>query len=178
MPNEKTSRFLKCNTSLLVVLACLLCGPAPCFAHGVFIFAWAEGDRLCSESYFSKKSKVRGGQVDVLFADGELLASGRTDDAGLVCFAAPQKADDLLFVLNAGMGHRADFLLPAAQVAEALAAPAPPASSEPAPVPLHKAAAGESAAAGPSWRDILGGLGWIIGLAGLGAWYSSRRRKN
>jgi nickel transport protein len=30
----------------------------------------------------------------------------------------------------------------------------------------------------PSLRDILGGLGWLIGLAGMAAWAQSRRTKH
>lgn len=30
----------------------------------------------------------------------------------------------------------------------------------------------------PGLRDIVGGLGWIIGLAGLAAWYTGRRNKS
>jgi nickel transport protein len=33
----------------------------------------------------------------------------------------------------------------------------------------------EQAATGPSWRDIIGGIGWIVGLAGLAAYFKSRR---
>lgn len=29
-----------------------------------------------------------------------------------------------------------------------------------------------------TWRDIVGGLGWCLGLGGLFAWISTRRQKN
>lgn len=210
------------------------------FAHGVYIFAWTDGPRLCAESYFSKKSKVRGGEVRMQDAHGALLASGISDDAGLVCFDPPAAAQDITFVVAAGQGHRGEFLLPAADVAEALAAarrppaaseakaPAPAASSSvasssvaPASAPVAAPAAQDESAppgppgakalappalealirsavqeelrrelaplrkalaareqGGPSAKDIVGGLGWIAGLAGFGALYASRRKKD
>lgn len=237
--------------ALLLFCACLWARAA--LAHGVYIFAWPEPGRLCSDSYFSKKSKVRGGAVSMHDETGALLGEGRSDETGRICFDAPGKAGDLLFVVQAGQGHRAEFLLPAARVAEALplevlpmdALPTdvlPPgalpadvlqmaAASSPAAVqdgagraeapstenavangvrgpvisgaaasvsvtppeawearmravireelqrelaPLRAEAA--EAKSGPNARDILGGLGWIIGLAGLGAWLASRRK--
>lgn len=36
----------------------------------------------------------------------------------------------------------------------------------------------EQQTAGPTLSDIVGGLGWIAGLVGVGAWVSSRRRRS
>lgn len=225
-----------CLAALGLVYA--LMRPTPAFAHAVYIFAWAEDGSLCSESYFSKKSKVRGGRVELFDAQKKLLHTGLTDEAGRVCFDAPPTAQDVTFVINAGEGHRAEFVLPASHMAEVLPPPAPQAGTDvgsrpasptperapgqantPGPVntpgpantsgpvntpgqarpglvgdaavlestlraivrdelrrelaPLYKAQA--QAASGPSVRDILGGLGWIIGLAGIGAWFARRR---
>jgi len=41
--------------------------------------------------------------------------------------------------------------------------------------PVRKALA-ESHDQEPTLRDILGGMGWIIGLAGMAAWAQSRRQ--
>ena len=41
-------------------------------------------------------------------------------------------------------------------------------------VPLHKALAERDA---PRLRDIVGGLGWIVGLVGIGAYYLQRRER-
>lgn len=35
----------------------------------------------------------------------------------------------------------------------------------------------EQAQAGPSLTDIVGGMGWLVGLAGIGAWLSTRKQK-
>lgn len=204
---------------LAVSLALLLlfAWTQPARAHAVYLFAWVDGDRVCSEGYFAKKSKVRDGAVTVRNATGGLVAEGRTNEQGLWCFPAPAP-QDLTFVLNAGQGHRAEFILPAKEFPSgrlpaadkgALAAPGTPVADHvPATgtaqrstaasmddgslralvrnavreelqsqlSPIRQALAEKNADPGPTLRDIMGGLGWIIGLAGLAAWYTARRK--
>lgn len=63
-------------------LALLLCAGAN--AHRVNIFAWIEGDQVVTESKFSSGSRVQKGAVTVKnAADGSVLATGVTDDAGV-----------------------------------------------------------------------------------------------
>lgn len=189
----------------------------PARAHAVYLFAWVDGDRVCSEGYFAKKSKVRDGAVTVRNAAGGLVAEGRTNDQGLWCFPTPAH-QDLTFVLNAGQGHRAEFILPVKEFPsgpfpagdkETPTAPGTPAAGKvPATSPAQRSAvaamddgslralvrdavreelqsqlspirqalAEKNADHGPTLRDITGGMGWIIGLAGLAAWYTARRK--
>ncbi len=224
----------------LVAFCCLLSlFPEQAAAHGVYIFAWADGPRICTSSYFSKSSKVRGGEVIMADSRGTILGNGRSDDAGTVCFSPPQEAQELVFTVLAGQGHRGDYVLPAADVGQAIAArqreaaegaspvaqsdgPAPekaaPASGGSAPSPAENAPASAAAAPSaeqalspaerrevlaivrkelgqelgpvrqalakqgrdpsPGFRDILGGLGWIFGLAAIGALYYNRKKGN
>ncbi len=181
-------------------------------AHGVFIFAWPEGDRICTDSYFAKKSKVRDGQVKMLTPDGQELQRGRTDNQGGFCFLRPDKPGDLLFVIEAGQGHRGEFRLRAedwagaggpapASTPSAQGVSAPEAAAVGAALqseslgldqdalrlivreeletqigPLRRALA-EAAEPEPGLKEIVGGLGWLAGLAGLGLWLSARRRR-
>ena len=72
------------NTSKIAAgaLALLLCAGAN--AHRVNIFAWIEGDQVVTESKFSSGSRVQKGAVTVKnAADGSVLATGVTDDAGV-----------------------------------------------------------------------------------------------
>ncbi len=209
---------------LVLTLVSLLARPLPARAHAAYIFAWVDGERVCSESYFAKKSKIRGGAVTVQSSSGRTLAEGRTDERGLWCFPAPP-VQDLHFAVNAGQGHRAEFVLPARNFPAGNARTAPPSTPAAAdgarqapevaspdavssksmdrdktPVatpdalremvreavreelqtqlsPIRQALAEQNADSGPSLRDIAGGLGWIVGLAGLAAWYTSTRRK-
>ena len=205
-------------------------------AHGVYIFAWADGPRICTQSYFSKSSKVMGGEVLMADSRGTILDKGRSDDDGMLCFSAPKEADDLTFTVKAGQGHRGEFLLPASDVRQALEArqkegaetglpltrPEPTvsgkAAAHPAPLtgppashlpvapaghttlggwefspsareelcamirqeirqelsPIRQALAEQKNDASPGMRDIIGGLGWIFGLAAAGALYYKR----
>ena len=87
------------------------------FAHAVYIFAWADNGSICTESYFSKTNKVRGGEVRGLDNEGNLLFSGRTGEDGKICFPMPEKAEDIEFVVLAGEGHRGTFSLGASDIA-------------------------------------------------------------
>lgn len=95
----------------LALAVCLVWTPAA-LAHRVYIFAWVEGDTIMTDCYFSKSKKVRGGRVTVFDPGGKKLLEGRTDENGAFSFKIPQKTD-LRLVLDAGMGHKAEWLLEA-----------------------------------------------------------------
>ena len=112
---EKGRLALVCLWGLPLVFT-TLCVPLSAEAHGVFIFAWAEGPRICTQSYFSKTRKVMGGQVTMANAQEKILQNARTDDEGIVCFSPPDTPEDLTFTVNAGQGHKGEFLLPASEL--------------------------------------------------------------
>jgi nickel transport protein len=192
----------------------------------VHIFAWTDGLRICTQSYFSKNSKVIGGEVSMQDSQGKELGRGVSDAAGMFCFAAPAQAQELLFSVNAGQGHRGSFLLPAAasrqagdaaqgkrggdaegeslSVVSAGLAATGGESAHPAPgrgetalspgvrdelltmirqelqreiSPLRQALAEAAHDETPGLRDIIGGLGWIFGLAAAGSLYYKRKTR-
>lgn len=106
----------------LAALCVFLLLPERALPHAVYIFAWVDGPRLCTQSYFSKSSRVMGGEVRMADTRGTVLDSGRSDEEGLLCFAPPPEARDIVFTVNAGLGHRGEYLLPAAEVELAVAA--------------------------------------------------------
>ncbi|MDR1677512.1 MAG: hypothetical protein LBS44_03880 [Deltaproteobacteria bacterium] len=195
-------------------------------AHSVFIFAWPQGDEICTDSYFSKKSPVKGGTVTISDAAGKILDSAKTDSKGSVCFKRPQTNSDLTFVVMAGEGHRADFLLravdlPPLTLSEPAATDAASDANDAAKVSVNPAetsertddniesvaksegqklesinlealrsvirqelgsqlgpitrALTEADDKSPTLKDIIGGLGWVVGLFGLAFWYSGRK---
>ncbi len=84
-------------------------------AHKVNLFAYAEANQVYVEGYFVDGKKAQNSQVQVFSADGKLLHEGITDEEGQYRFPVPQKTD-LKIVVNAGMGHQSDFLLPASEL--------------------------------------------------------------
>ena len=169
-------------------------------AHSVYIFAFSENSQICTNSYFGAKNKVRGGRVSMVTASGDILAAAQTDEHGNACFAPPESIQDLIFKVEAGEGHRAEFKLPASDIesggsfesnkepvehGEAAGPAYSPACAGGltsydlrqalSPI-IRKLAEMESAQnSRVTLRDIIGGLGWIIGLAGAGLWGSSRK---
>jgi nickel transport protein len=84
-------------------------------AHKVNIFAYAEGGKIYTESYFPDGTPVREGKVLVYDSNENLLLQGVTDKEGLFNFDI-QKVDDLKIVINASMGHKNSFKLKKADV--------------------------------------------------------------
>jgi nickel transport protein len=181
----------------------ILLGHGAAQAHKVTIFAWAEGDRVFTESKFSGGKRVKGGTVTVFDPAGNQLLEGRTDDRGEYSFKIPT-ADGLTVVLNAGMGHGNSWTLSAAELGGAGGEPDRPMPERfPAePTAAQQADAGGLSAAeveaivarqldrklqpltrmlaaaqekGPTIGDVVGGLGYIIGLVGLGAYVRYRK---
>ena len=190
---------------ILLICALLLLGNTSAQAHKVTIFAWAEGDRVYTESKFSGGKRVNGGTVSVLDLEGNQLLEGQTDANGEFSFQTPA-ADGLILILNAGMGHRNSWTLSAADLGvpgvDSVATAAASLDAEGAPGPERQAGPGGLSAAdveaivarqleaklrpltrmmaasqekGPTASDIFGGLGYILGLVGLGAYVRYRK---
>lgn len=185
----------------LLIVFFIFVGHASAQAHKVTIFAWAEGDQVFTQSKFSGGKTVKNGKVEVFDAQGQKLMEGRTDDQGEFSFTVPKVAD-LNIVLTAGMGHQNSWQLSAVDLGAA--APAtPPAVAPEAPIhpspradapgltvqaveaivarqldqklqPLTRMMAATQEK-GPSASDIFGGLGYILGLVGLGAYVRYRK---
>jgi len=93
----------------------LLLGSGTALAHKVNLFAYAEGGKIYTESYFPDGRPVEGGKVLVNDSQDKLLLEGVTDKEGLFSFDIP-KVDDLNIVIEATMGHKNSFKLKKAEV--------------------------------------------------------------
>jgi nickel transport protein len=109
----------------------------PALGHAVYVFAWAEGERICTDSYFTRSSPVLSGEVIMSAADGTELARAITDDDGQACFPRPRVEGDLLFAVLAGQGHKGQFTLRADELPPLTGGgpSAPPDPAETAPTP-------------------------------------------
>jgi len=171
----------------VLVLAGL--GGGDALAHKVSVFAVAEGEFITGECYFSGGGRPKDCVVEFFDSVGRKLGQTRTDAEGRFSFR-PNVRTDHLIVLDTGDGHRTEFTISAAELPAALSAPPTAARSGP-PDDLDKriarAVAKElrplreqlsRAERRIRLRDILGGIGYIFGLAGVAAYFNRRRKRN
>jgi len=102
--------MMKLPKCLFVFVFVSVLSSGTALAHKVNLFAYAEGGKVYSESYFPDGSPVEGGKVLVYDSQEKLLLEGVTDKKGLFSFAVP-KVDDLTIVIEATMGHKNSFKL-------------------------------------------------------------------
>jgi nickel transport protein len=121
---EKWFWWKQCRPTLwfrgafLILMICAFTTPA--LAHRVVVFAYAEGDTIHTESKFMPNTPVHQGKILVLDQKtGQELLTGQTDAQGKFSFKIPAEAAaqkmDLKIVMEAGMGHRGEWLLKADQ---------------------------------------------------------------
>ncbi len=199
-------RILPASLFAFAMMVITVASPGPALAHKVSVFAYVESGQVVLDAFYSRSTKVRQGQVEVRDATtGELLLQAITDDDGALRFPVPAKAvnDGLKITLVAGEGHRAETTLSAAELGAAPAAqaaePQPVSATQPAvpqPLPADAAAmeqavqrAVEKAMApvrelllrqaeqGPGMVEIVGGIGYIVGLFGVAAFAAAKRKE-
>lgn len=170
----------------------------PALAHKATIFAWVEGDTVFTESKFSGGKKAINAQVFVFDRQGKQLVKGKTNNKGEFSFKIP-KLTDLRIVLNAGMGHKAEWIIPESEIREAsglFETERSDVSSQPITAGLNKEEVRdlieksldkklgpiirmltESQAKGPSITEIVGGIGYIFGLMGVALYFKNRGKQ-
>ena len=171
------------------------------WAHKVNVFAWVEGDTVFVEGYFPGGKKSQDSLVEVFNPAGTKLLEGRTNEKGEFSFKIPERID-LTIVLTASMGHKNDFIVPASDFQEGASASSTPAqvfagraedtSAHPADLsqlegmidraldrklaPVMKLIR-DTRKEGPTVTEIIGGIGYIVGLFGLVMYFKSRNKK-
>jgi nickel transport protein len=189
------------NSSIILFLGFILVlsTAPPALAHKVTVFAWVEGDTVFTESKFSGGRTAVGAQVLVFDREGKQLLEGNTDDKGGFSFKIP-KLTDLRIVLNAGTGHRGEWTVPESEIREAgYVLEEKKGAAEPSQAmaiglsreeirdliddsldrklrPIVRMMT-ESQSKGPSIHEIVGGIGYILGLMGVAIYFKNRGRK-
>jgi nickel transport protein len=212
---------------LFLLVALYAAMPAPdALAHNVLLSAYVEGDRVVVESGFSDGTLCDNAKLEIFDPSGKKLLEGRTDKNGEFSFVPTQKTD-LKLVLDAGMGHRAEYTVPAGELPEIAASPkgkaavpakeprgtaalqkAGPAAAQPvskvqksqtSPAgavagvdaeeieaivdrvvkerlrPLTQLVAKSQRKTGVSPTEVLGGIGYILGLMGIAMYVRYRK---
>lgn len=179
----------------LVLALCAM--PLPALAHKVIAGVFPSGEAIEGEIGFSNGAMAGDAEVTVHGPDGAELGRVRTDTDGFFLYV-PTSPVAHTFRSDLGAGHMADVTMPAQEVAEILGQ-APVVTQAPPPA----AASAEAALTGrqrallaevvrdemrPLRREIaayrekndlqtiLGGIGYIVGLFGLGFYLAARRR--
>lgn len=164
-------------------------------AHKVNLFAWYDDGRVFTESYFSDGAPCRSAGISVREEGGQVIAEGATDEEGLFSFPY-QGAGSLKISLNAGDGHGARITFQLDKEKSVQTPPEGPSRVEKGvpeaggfvDVQAVRRILGEEIAPlresvdqirkkmeRPSLDKVVGGLGWIVGLAGAYLWGASRR---
>ena len=201
-----SGRFWWPRRVLALIAAVLIVAlPLATEAHRLNVFASTDGAVIQGTVYFQGLIPARKAPVTVLDPDGALLAETVADDAGRFAFQATRRVDHRI-VADLQDGHRATFVVPAAQLPPSLTAPSLPAPAkadngvtattvaEATPQAEPSAAAIEAVVeaavarhVGPlreqiaayenkiRWHDVLGGIGYIVGMTGLSFFFLARR---
>lgn len=159
---------------------------APALAHKLKVFAVVEGDALAGTAYFAGGGKAAEVAGRIAGPDGTVVAEFRTDADGR--FRVPVDAARAHTVtIDSGDGHVASLTV--AGTGAATPAAATP-SSSPQPTADEVSRRIDEAVARQlrplreqldahdsrvRAMDVLGGIGFIFGLFGTGAWIASRR---
>ncbi len=173
------------------------------FAHKVNIFAYVEGGKIYTESYFNDGKKCVDSKIEVFDNQENKLLEGLTDEEGIFCFEAPPEDvinGDLKLVLTASMGHRAEYTIPANELRgvagltqekseESVSKVSPEISSfdlkeiqslievaldEKLKPMMREIKKSQEDRISPT--EIIGGIGYIIGIFGIIAYFLSRKK--
>ncbi len=160
----------------IVLIAVLLLAAWPAHAHKLKVFAAVVGDAAEGTVYFANAGPVPGLAVRLENAAGETLMTRRTDVDGTFAFPL-DGTESRVIVAETKDGHMARFSLFAPAEA-AVSAPVAESGNIEAVVArqirpvLERLDRQEDAL---RLRDLIGGVGYILGLAGLVAWLRTRR---
>lgn len=182
--------------ALLPALLALLLSASPALAHKLKVFATAEGAVIAGYAYFGGEARAAQSRVTILAPDDAVVHQGETDDQGQFRYTAQRRMDHRIVVEGAD-GHHADFTVTAAELPDSL--PGGPTPAKPAQAASAAASTADLQALIDEavarqirplreqldayqtkvwWHDVVGGLGYITGLAGLAYGLSRRPRKD
>lgn len=181
-------------TRLAAALIALFCLVLPAEAHRLKLFAHVTGDTISGYGFYIGGGRPQGTDLVVSTPDGKEVSRLKTGADGTFSFTPPTPGTYRLS-LSGGDGHIATVDIstggaPAAKPPEATKQDAP-AAALPADLDARIATAVDAAVARQitplleaydaadgrvRFNDLLGGLGWIVGMAGLWAWFRAKRQ--
>ncbi len=205
-PLALSKHALESNAMLRAFVPVLIIAAASPFAYGhaLHLFASVSGGHIEGKAYYSD-SPAAGIAVTILGPDDEVLATVRSDVSGTFTWH-PTKRCDLRFVAESEDGHRTEFTIASDELPRSLSAPDPEPSvtevaaedgsddsdrSSPPSADLERLVAEavsrevaplreqlDAAAHRTQLRDVIGGIGYIVGMAGLFALWKRRTSRS
>lgn len=179
---------------------------ATAWAHKMVVFATVQGQAIHGEVYYQDGTPAQQVTLSVLGPDDVALGSATTDAKGEFVYQ-PQSRCLHRFVADGGFGHRAEYTVPVEQLPPDLAASSGQQATSPvSPTPAtsrdsrsdsadgsHRELAGEIQALNrqivalreelEKWKaalriqDVLGGVGYILGILGIASYFLAGRRR-
>ncbi len=175
------------GVSAWILLLTMLASPA--WAHKLELFAFANADRI--EGWVSGGAATADLRVRLVDAEGTEVASTAPESGGGFSLAVAAPADYLV-VVDSADGHRAQWPISATELTPAVATGTAAGSSAAVPAisetrleavvdralvrqlrPLREELVRMQNKL--RWSDVLGGIGYIFGLAGLAFWWRGRK---
>ncbi|MFC1868377.1 hypothetical protein ACFL0H_09615 [Thermodesulfobacteriota bacterium] len=199
---ERKYRVLRSHMIIPLITVMFFLISSPSYAHKVYIFAWAEGETIHTESYFGGKKKVNGGLIRIFDLSGKELLKGNTNENGGFSFKVPRKTD-MRIVLESSMGHRAEYMFGMDEFSGTTESPADKIENRESKVshpsnvvpdmgkikvmieevldsrlkPISKRLARIEEEKGPGITEIIGGIGYILGIMGIVLYLKARKRQ-
>lgn len=167
--------------------------PGTACAHKVNLFAYYDDGSVFTESYFPDGAPCRSARISVREEGGQVIAEGTTDREGLFSFPY-EGAGSMKISLNAGDGHGAEITFQVEGGKSVQTVPERPSGAERLPeagsfvdvqavrlileeelAPLRRSVDQiRKKLERPTLDKVVGGVGWIVGLAGAYLWGVSR----
>ncbi|MBS1182109.1 MAG: cbiL [Proteobacteria bacterium] len=177
---------------LAAVLAAFILLVLPAEAHRLKLFVQAAGGAITGYGFYIGGGRPEGVELVITTPDGKEVRRLRTGSDGDFSFTPPVPGRYHL-ALASGDGHFAEVDV-STDGGPTTAVPAGKTAQAPLPAPTDLDAriatavdaavarqirplleAYDAADGRVRFNDLLGGLGWIVGIAGLWAWFRSRR---
>jgi nickel transport protein len=164
-------------------------------AHKIDVYAYFDNGRLLGEGAYDDGSAAEGADILLTDAEGKLLGKTKVSPEGAFVLTPEPGRPPLKIEINDRAGHRAEFVINEV-LPTATAFPAAPAAprnvsaaranadldkeelskllrQELAPIKAELARLANRQRIGPS--EIIGGMGWLLGLLGLALWLKDRK---
>ena len=182
-----------CYVYALVVLASFSF-TADCLAHKITVFAYVDQNMVKTESKFSGGRAAQHCQLSRITGGASVLI-GETDEQGMFDFPVPTPKEGFELIVTCGDGHQGKWRIEADELLGTVSTPShtevsPPSSPLPSATSDIRLILREELATElgsikrqlaelqqdkVSFADIMGGLGYFLGLAGLASYMRFRK---